>query len=248
MELKNLISESKETKVYKCDKYAVKVYEEGVPKIEVLNTALVHSLVEGTGLSVPKIREVSRIDGKWAISTKYVEGKNLRQLMEENPDKLEEYINLMVDIQLQIHARRVPTLPKLKYQLRTNIESLEELDDIKKYELLTRLESMPKHIKLCHGNFEPGNIIIGKDDTYIVDWKLATQGNASADVGKTYMMFSLEDPKKAELYLDTFCKKSNTAKRYVQEWLPIIAAARLKENKPEEKDLLMKWLDVVDYD
>ena len=84
MELKNLISESKETKVYKCDKYAVKVYEEGVPKTEVLNTALVHSLVEGTGLSVPKIREVSRIDGKWAISTKYVEGKNLRQLMEEN--------------------------------------------------------------------------------------------------------------------------------------------------------------------
>ena len=62
------------------------------------------------------------------------------------------------------------------------------------------------------------------------------------------MMFSLEDSKKAELYLDTFCKKSNTAKRYVQEWLPIIAAARLKENKPEEKDLLMKWLDVVDYD
>ena len=43
-------------------------------------------------------------------------------------------------------------------------------------------------------------------------------------------------------------KKSHTAKSYVQAWLPIIAAARLKENKPEEKELLMRWLDVVDYD
>jgi len=30
--------------------------------------------------------------------------------------------------------------------------------------------------------------------------------------------------------------------------LPIVAAAQLIKGKPEEKDLLMKWIDVVDYD
>ena len=107
---------------------------------------------------------------------------------------------------------------------------------------------MPKHVKLCHGDFDPHNIIIKDDEVYVVDWKLATQGNASADVGKTYMLLCLQEPKAAEMYLDTFCAKSHTAKSYVQAWLPIIAAARLKENKPEEKELLMRWLDVVDYD
>ena len=221
MELTNLIAEGKETKVYKNGDLAVKVFNADVPKTEVLNEALVHSLVEETGFKIPEIKEVSKIDGKWALSMTHIEGKTLRELMKENPDKMEEYVNLMVDVQLQLHARRIPTLPKLKYQLRSAIESLPELDDIRKYELLTKLESMPKHVKLC---------------------------NASADVGKTYMLLCLQEPKAAEMYLDTFCAKSHTAKSYVQAWLPIIAAARLKEEKPEEKELLMRWLDVVDYD
>ena len=133
MELTNLIAEGKETKVYKNGDLAVKVFNADVPKTEVLNEALVHSLVEETGFKIPEIMEVSKIDGKWALSMTHIEGKTLRELMKENPDKLEEYVNLMVDVQLQLHARRIPTLPKLKYQLRSAIESLPELDDIRKY-------------------------------------------------------------------------------------------------------------------
>ncbi len=35
--------------------------------------------------------------------------------------------------------------------------------------------------------------------------------------------------------MDTFCKKSGTEKRYVQRWLPIVAAAQLTKKRPEEK-------------
>lgn len=48
--------------------------------------------------------------------------------------------------------------------------------------------------------------------------------------------------------MDLFCKKSNTEKKYVQAWLPIIAASRLTKGIEKEKDLLMKWIDVVDYE
>ena len=121
-------------------------------------------------------------------------------------------------------------------------------DDTRRYELLTRLDSMPKHVKLCHGNFDPHNIIVRGDQIFIVDWIRATQGNASADVARTFLLLSLENPKAAELYMDTFCKKTGTAKKYVQDWLPIVAAAHLKESRDEEKELLMKWIDVVDYE
>ncbi len=47
--------------------------------------------------------------------------------------------------------------------------------------------------------------------------------------------------------MDTFCKKSGTDKRYVQRWLPIVAAAQLTKKRPEEKELLLKWADVVEY-
>jgi aminoglycoside phosphotransferase (APT) family kinase protein len=128
------------------------------------------------------------------------------------------------------------------------INSLDCIDNIKKYDLLTRLDGMPKHTKVCHGDFNPKNIIVSNDKLYVLDWVHASQGNASADAARTYLLLSLDDPKAADLYLDFFCKKSQTEKRYVQTWLPIVAAAQLTKNKPEERELLMKWLDVVEYE
>lgn len=249
MELNNLISESEKVKVYRCDDKAVKIFKDpDDPKTIVLYEALTHSRVEEAGLKkIPQLLEVTKIDGKWAIITEYVEGKTLAQLMEENPDKIDEYINLMVDLQLEIHSLRSPKISKLKDYLKRSIDGL-DIDDIKKYELLTRLESMPKHVKLCHGNFSPDNIIVSDKGTYIVDWLRAKQGNASADVAKTYLNFCLDHKTEvAEKYIKVFSKKSGTAKQYIQEWLPIVAAAQLKFNKPEEKDLLCAWIDIVDY-
>ena len=48
--------------------------------------------------------------------------------------------------------------------------------------------------------------------------------------------------------MDLFCeKKTSTAKRYVQQWLPLVAAAQLTKKRPEEKELLQSWLNVCDY-
>ena len=80
------------------------------------------------------------------------------------PDKADEYIEQMVDLQIEINAQRSPKISRLKDYLKRSIESLDMIDDVKKYELLTRLESMPKHVKLCHGEFTPDNIIINKDE------------------------------------------------------------------------------------
>ena len=82
---------------------------------------------------------------------------------------------------------------------------------------------------------------------YIVDWAHATQGNASADAAMTYLLFALKDQETADLYLKLFCKKSDTARQYVQQWLPIVAAAQLTKDNELEKDFLMKWIDVIDY-
>ena len=48
--------------------------------------------------------------------------------------------------------------------------------------------------------------------------------------------------------LELFCDMTETAKQYVQRWLPITAASRLGKGIPQEKELLEKWLDVVEYE
>lgn len=248
MKQENLISSRETASVYKVGNTAVKIFNPKHPISEVLNEALNTARVEETGLNIPKILEVSKIDNKWAITTDFIEGKTISKLMEENPDKIEYYINLMVDLQISINEKKCPLLNRLKEKMTKQINILDELDNNRKYELLTRLEGMPRHYKLCHGDFNPSNIILSGDKVYILDWVHAAQGNASADVARTYLLFSLNSTEQAQMYLDLFCKKTNTSKQYVQRWLPIVSAAQLTKNRPEEKELLMKWLDVVEYE
>ena len=249
MAIDKILAERKNKCIYKDGNYTVKVFDNTYPKADVLNEALNQARVEETGLNIPKINAVSIIDGKWAITLDYIEGKTLQQLMDENPDKIDEYLDKFVDLQLEVQSKKAPMLNKLKDKMNRKISSLQDISATIRYELHTRLDSMPKHTKVCHGDFNPSNIIVQEDGTmYILDWSHATQGNASADAARTYLLFSLHQPELADKYLNLFCEKSDTAKQYVQQWLPIVAASQMVKGVEEEKEFLSKWIDVVDYE
>lgn len=248
MNLDRIIAVRTNKTVYRDGEYCVKVFDDDFSKVDVLNEALNQARVEETGLNVPKIVEVTKIDGKWAIVSEYVPGKTLARLMEEDPDKKDEYLEKFVDWQIEVQSKKCPLLTKLRDKMNRKID-LTNLDESIKYELHTRLEGMPKHNKLCHGDFNPSNIIVKEDGTpYFIDWSHATQGNASADVARTYMLFWLAgDIEGAEKYLDLFCQKSGTDKRYVQKWMPIVAASQSVKGHEKEREFLMSWIDVAEF-
>ncbi|MBQ6847316.1 MAG: phosphotransferase [Clostridia bacterium] len=249
MKLDKIIAVRNTKTIYRDGDKCIKVFNEGYSKADVLNEALNQARIEETGLNIPKILEVTMIDNKWSIVSEFIEGKTLAELMNENEDKKAEYLEFLVDIQLTVHSKTCPLLNKLKDKMNGKI-SQTELDATTRYELHTRLEGMPKHKKVCHGDFNPSNIIITNDGTpYIIDWSHATQGNASADAARTYLLFCLGgDTEAAKTYLDLFCKKSNTAKQYVQKWMPIVAASQSVKGNEKERDFLLSWVDVVDYE
>ncbi len=228
---------------------SIKVFDESFSKADILNEALNLAKIEATPVNSPTLEAVTQVDGKWAIITGYIKGKTLARLMEENPDKRDEYLELFVDLQLSIHAQKCPLLNKLKDKMNAKI-SQSDLDATTRYELHTRLESMPKHNKICHGDFNPSNVIISEDGIpHVIDWAHVTQGNASADAARTYLLFCLSgDRELAEKYLNLFCEKSDTAKQYVQKWMPIVAASQSVKGKPEEREFLLSWVNVVDYE
>ena len=249
MKLDKVIAVRKNKTVYLEENRCIKVFNADFSKADILNEALNHARVEETGLNIPKILEVTTIDGKWAIITEYIEGKTLAQLMEENPDKKDEYLAFFVDLQLTMHSKTAPLLNKLRDKMHRKI-SQTTLDATTRYELHTRLEGMPKHNKVCHGDFNPSNIVVQTDGTpYILDWSHATQGNASADAARTYLLFCLAgDEAGAKKYLDLFCKKSDTAMQYVQKWMPIVAASQSVKGNEHEREFLLAWADVMDYE
>jgi len=249
MKLEKVIAVRTDKTIYQDGDSVVKVFNSDFSTANVLNEALNQARVEETGLAMHKLREVSKVDGKWAIVSDFIPGKTLEQLMKEHPEKMDEYMELFVDIQISIHEKRAPLLNKLKDKMQRKISET-ELDATTRYELHTRLEGMPKHNKVCHGDFNPSNIIITEEGTpYVIDWAHATQGNAAADAARTYLLFSLAgESERANQYLKLFCLKTNTARQYVQKWIPIVAASQLVKKNPEEKDFLMNWVDVVEYE
>ncbi|MDR0751682.1 MAG: aminoglycoside phosphotransferase family protein [Christensenellaceae bacterium] len=233
--------------IYKSGNFRVKLFGSEFSKSDILNEALNHARVEATDLNIPKIEEVTKIKDQWAIICEYIPGTTLDNLMIDYSEMLDKYLDLFIDIQLEMHSKTVPLLNNIKDKMNRKI-SASGLPATTRYELHTRLDSMPKHNKLCHGDFNPSNIIVGDDGKcYIIDWSHATVGNASADAARTYLLFSLEKRRAlADKYLTKFCLKSDTAKQYVQKWMPIVAASQLVKGRPEEKEFLSSWVHIMD--
>ena len=249
MKLDTVIAVRTGKKIYRDGDKTIKVFDAAYSKSDVLNEALNQARIEETGLNIPKLIEVTMVDGNWAIVSEFVEGKTLAELMEENPEKYNEYLEMFIDLQMEVHKQKSPLLGKLKDKMNRKI-SASSFDATTRYDLHTRLEGTPKHTKVLHGDFNPSNIIISPDGkAFIIDWAHATQGNASADAARTYLLFCLDgETEKADKYLDMFCKKSNVARQYIQKWLPIVAASQSVKSKPEQAEFLSTWVNVVDYE
>ena len=244
------IAERKTKTVYRDGNKTIKLFVENYSKAAILNEALIQARVEeSTDLRMSRLLEVTKIENRWALVTEFIEGTPLDVLMREHPERQEEYLNLFVNIQLEIMSKRVPTLNRLKDKYRRKLAEA-DIDDTTRYELLQRLEGTKNHDKLCHGDFNPSNVIIDANGEYsIIDWAHATQGNASADVAKTFLLFSLNGQTElAEKYLDLFTEKSGIERRGIQRWIPIVAAVQLKKGGAENREFLEKWIDVVDYE
>ena len=64
MDFFNIISQRKDKVIYRDGDKVVKVFDENYSKSNILNEAINQARVEETGLNIPKIREVTVINGK----------------------------------------------------------------------------------------------------------------------------------------------------------------------------------------
>lgn len=249
--LDNEIAKRSTKNVYRDNDNTIKLFVENYSKSSILNEALNQARVEeGTDLNIAKLKEVTKINNRWALVSEHIDGTSLQELMDKNPEKMDEYMELLVKIQLEVLSKHVPMLNPIKEKYKRKITESALISDNTKYELLQRLAGMKDHAKLCHGDFEPGNIIIKEDGSYyIIDWAHVTGGNASADAARTFLIFSMQGKEElAEKYLDLFAKKSNIAKNNIQLWIPIVAAVELTREKDGEKEFLKQWIDIKSYE
>ncbi|WP_042143045.1 phosphotransferase family protein [Paucisalibacillus sp. EB02] len=221
-------------KIYLHGNQIVKVFHDYFSQEEAIKEAAKQEAARESGLTIPSIIDVTKIDENPAIIMEYVKGKTLGDLLMENRQKAEYYMTISVDIQLNIHEVKLNSIEPMELKLKRQIYAAQRLSESDKTKLLAKLDLMSYEARLCHGDYHLFNLILSDDHVFIIDWVDASIGDIRADVCRTYLLYSQLEEDLAELYLNLYCNKSGISQEEILEWAPIIAGARLSEIVPKE--------------
>lgn len=252
-DIKQVVVERHNKVVYVDGGRIVKVFKAEKPASDVFNEALNLARVTEAGVRVPKVLEVSQVaDGAWALSTEYVPGVTMRSLMDAaEGDEYTKLLEQFVDFQLEIQGTPAPELLKdQKTKIANMVGKVKEIDPSVRYDLQMRADRMAPGRSICHGDFNPSNVIVAEDGTlYACDWTHVTRGLAEADAAMTYILFKMYHEAHAEEYLDLFSKKADVPKQKIHYWVPVMAAAELSRNRKDSEEFLRGQVDAaVDTD
>ena len=216
----------------------------------ILNEAMNEARAAETGLPVAKVIEVMKLRDHWCIRREWIEGETLADVMAKDKKNLAKYLRQFVAIQCEIFKKTSERMGNLADKLDKQI-SASPVEKVTRYDLHMKLQSFPRGTALCHGDFNPTNVIITpKGDWRVIDWSHVRLGDPCADVARTYLLFWLSGHvAAAEKYMELACDALKVPLREVQKWLPIVAAAESsREQTPKNRELLLHWASVVDYE
>lgn len=241
----------------------IKIYKSHVTDDVINNEIFIGQLLNKLSLDIPKLNGSIDFNGKKAIIYERINGEILAEpLLKGNYNK--ELAIKFAGMHFDIHKKEINELPSQYDFLKNRILELRYLLGDKTNSLLNLLDSIPINKKLCHGDFQPFNIM-GADDKYtVIDWNGACSGNPVLDVAWSYITLNspiiklLLGEEISEIfynftkdYLFFYCKLSSIKQEKILMCLPIVATRRLydnllhdNENSRFEREWLLKFIQL----
>lgn len=235
-----LIGEGKVAEVFEHGEGRVlKLYRAGQPKSAPVREAEVLGVVARGGVRAPRAYEVIEFGGRWGVVMDRVAGRPFAEPMLADPAAAGLYFAAMARLQVGLHAASGAGLTPVKTRLEGKIGRAARVGHPVRRRLRDRLQSLPDGDRVLHGDFHPYNILGTPDDPVIVDWLDATAGPPEADVCRSWLLMQTVSLDLAEACLGAYLSIAPIEREAVFEWLPVLAAARLAENVPEEVGALI---------
>lgn len=228
--------------VYRDGDSCIKTFDGDYSAEDVINEALRQEKARKTGLNVPAIRSIIPVGEGWGIVSDYVRGKTLDRVMAENPADKDELYSEFVKLQLKIHSYKDDSLPdsaeKAAYAVRCALKG----DASEKALLSSSVLRRKGRRGLCHGDFNPTNVIMSDKGEFIIDWAHLSCGNVLFDVAATYVYLCGADPVFADAYLEKYCALARTKKEDAVRFIPYAAATKLLRCRPSEREFYKSFI------
>jgi streptomycin 6-kinase len=125
--------------------------------------------VHRAGVASPAVHDVVAVDGRRGIVFERVDGPTLLDQLVRGDRRPADVGRALAEVHLAMHAAEAPDLPDLAAVLGA------------------RGRRVPAGRVVFHGDFHPGNVIVGPRGRVTIDWVNAHLAPAAADVARTVM-------------------------------------------------------------
>jgi hypothetical protein len=236
------------------DGKVVKLFHDGNPVSEALRESRLVRLVERAGLHVANVDGLVEVGGRIGLIYEYHKGRSLLHAMAARPWSVAWGAFLFADLQIGLHSCVVEGMPSQRRRLEGRIDGAAILSRKRRDALIGVLRGLPDGDRLCHGDFHPDNVLLDDDGPTIIDWADATRGNPWADVAQTSVLFDVSPVPHGTprpwlvdmfrwlfhtIYRRRYAALRPSGRESLAVWRPLVAAARLADCPPAEREGLL---------
>lgn len=231
--------------------------------LHVNNELAISKTVCAAGFPAPAVfGDVVEFNGRFGIVYQRVPGTDMLLTALSRPWKAGSFGRELGTLHARLHGTasiEFAGLPRLKDQLERKISDVKELSEPERLRVLEILADLPDRDRIYHGDFHPGNVIVGVNGQHMVlDWANAGTADPLADVARTWLLISIgwrAAPQRAtrimgrwlsswflRSYLKAYFASTGAEIASIDRWRTVTAAARLSENIPAETKHLVKMV------
>ena len=254
-----LLTRGRTAEIYAWDNGRVlKLFYDWCPENWARQEARVTRAMHAAGQPVPAVEDMLEVQGRIGLVFERVEGRSMLEEFRARPWRIYWIATALAELHAAMHRSAVPGLPPLSATLERRVRGLEDLPEATKETVLGLLARLPEGSAICHGDFHPDNILLTEHGPVILDWMTATEGNPLGDVARTSLILRLAAPPPGQpggwllrlgavlanrIYLWRYFALRPGSRRQLEAWLIPVAAARLEEQIPGEREKLLAIID-----
>jgi hypothetical protein len=141
----------------------------------------------GGGVS-PRLVDPLEIDGRHGLILERLDGSDMLALRQQRPWRLLGKPRPWPRPHIRMHSVQAsPDLPDARQALATRIDAAALRPQLRDFARQT-LDGLPTGDRLIHGDFHPGNVLVGADRVSVIDWANATRGVPESDFARTMLL------------------------------------------------------------
>ncbi|MBM3300017.1 MAG: phosphotransferase [Deltaproteobacteria bacterium] len=239
------------------DRQVLKLFPPNWPTAAVEYEARATCVAYSSGVNTPRVDEVIERDGRLGIIFERVDGPTMLHVVTTQPWHLWPFARSFAELHFAVHQCTAPQLHSARRSVEGRIQNAPALSADLKRAALRAWAQLPDGDRLCHGDLHPDQIIVSPQGLVIIDWADALRGHPWADVARTSLILRFSPlppgtPLPMRLithafrrlfhseYLRHYFQLSSATKEPLAAWEAPLAAARLCEEIPGERERLLR--------